>query len=86
MNFQYFRGDSEFYMGFCDFPVLDGNSIDLALVFIRVGAKCRNCDFCVEIVARELGLRCFDDIPSSFRLFTSFYADFTENRTSQPMV
>ena len=69
-----------------DFPVWDGNSIDLALVFIRVGAKCGDDDFCVEIVARELVLRCFYDIFSSFQLFTSFYADFTKKRTSQPIV
>ena len=54
MHFQYFHWNSEFYMGFRGFPVLDGNSIDLALVFIRVGAKCGNDGFRVEIVARGL--------------------------------
>ena len=70
----------------CGFPVLDVNSIDLALVFIRVGAKCGNDCFCVEIVAREWGLCYFYDICSSFQLPTSFNADFTKNCTSQPMV
>ena len=57
-------------MKLCEFPVLDGNSIDLALVDIRVGAKCGNTDFCVEIVACELVLCCVHDVFSSFELFT----------------
>ena len=73
-------------MKFCDFPVLGRNSIDLALVLIRVGAKCGNDDFCVEIVARDLILCCFYDFCSKFQLFTLFYADFMKKRTSKPMV
>ena len=57
------------FMKFCGFPVSDVNSIDLALVFIRVGAKCGNDAFCVEIVAREWVLCCFHDFCSSFQLF-----------------
>ena len=59
-------------MMFCDFLVLGGNSIDLALVFIRVGAKCGNDGFCVEIVARELVLCYFNDFCNIFNFLRNF--------------
>ena len=56
----------------CDFLVLDGNYIGLALVFIRVGAKCGNDDFCVEIVAREWVLCYFNDFAAVFNFLRHF--------------
>ena len=57
-------------MKICDFPVLGRNSIDLALVFIRVGAKCGNDDF----VLKSSRASWFHAVFLFFQLFQALYA------------